>query len=111
LYPSKIARLHLHAKTKAHFTLGVKANSNQAFLLMQNLKSAPKGYKLGVEAEIEKTFSISAKLVINAEFHGLLLVTKAEKRIPSNLRSQFATLGANVQVFINILHQCSCIYY
>jgi hypothetical protein len=28
---------------------------------------------------------------------------KAEKRIPSNLGGQFATLGANVPAFINIL--------
>jgi hypothetical protein len=29
-------------------------NSNQAFLLVQMLKSAPKGFTLGVKAEIEK---------------------------------------------------------
>jgi hypothetical protein len=29
-------------------------NSNQAFLLVQRLKSFPKGFTLGVEAEIEK---------------------------------------------------------
>jgi hypothetical protein len=29
-------------------------NLNQAFLLVQNLKSAPKGFKLGVKAEIGK---------------------------------------------------------
>jgi hypothetical protein len=32
-----------------------------------------------------------------------VLAPKAEKRIPSNLRGQFATLGTNVPAFINIL--------
>jgi hypothetical protein len=98
LYPSNIARLHLHAKTKAHFTLGVKANVQlkSSIPIGAKVEISPKGFQLGVKAEIEKIFSICPKLVINAEFYGLLLATKAEKRIPSNLRSQFATLGANV---------------
>jgi hypothetical protein len=32
-----------------------------------------------------------------------LCTLEARKRIPSNLGGQFATLGANVQAFINIL--------
>jgi len=36
-------------------------------------------------------------------FHGLVIGLKAlKKRIPSNVGGQFATLGANVQTFINI---------
>jgi hypothetical protein len=37
-------------------------NSNQAFLMVQNLKSAPppKVFTLGVKAEIEKTYFQSA---------------------------------------------------
>jgi len=61
-----------------------------------------KGFTLGVKADIEKSFSICSKLVINAEL-GLVLAPKAEKRIPSNLGGQFATLGANVPAFITIL--------
>jgi hypothetical protein len=42
-------------------------NPNPAFLLVQKLKSAPKGFTLGVKAEIEKNFSICPKLLINPE--------------------------------------------
>jgi len=34
-------------------------NLNQAFLLVQKLKSAPKGFTLGVKAEIEKNKILS----------------------------------------------------
>jgi hypothetical protein len=70
----KIARLHLHAKTKAHFTLGVKANVQlkSSIPIGAKVEISPKGFKLGVKAEIGKTFSICPKLVINAEFYGLV---------------------------------------
>jgi hypothetical protein len=42
------------------------------------------------------------QVLINAELYGII-GPKVEKRKPSNLRGQFATLGANVQAFINIL--------
>jgi hypothetical protein len=41
-------------------------------------------------------FSICPKLLINAELYGLVLAPRLEKRISSNLGSQFATLGDNV---------------
>jgi hypothetical protein len=40
---------------------------------VQKLKSAPKGFTLGVKAEIEKIFSICLKLLINAGLYGLVL--------------------------------------
>jgi hypothetical protein len=41
-------------------------NPNPAYLLVQKLKSAPKGFTLGVKAEIDnKNFSICPKLLIN----------------------------------------------
>jgi len=49
-------------------------NPNQAFLLVQKLKSAPKGFTLGVESELEKILSICRKLLMNAEFYGLVLL-------------------------------------
>jgi hypothetical protein len=64
---------------------------------------SPKGFTLGVKAEIEKIFSLCPKLLINAEIYGLVLAPRLKKRIPSILGSQFATLGANVPAFINIL--------
>jgi hypothetical protein len=77
-------------------------NSNQAFLLVQKLKSAPRAFTLGVKAEIEKIFSICPKLLINARTLWPCIGPKAEKRILLNLGSQFATLGPNVSSFTNI---------
>jgi hypothetical protein len=49
---------------------------NQAFLLVQKLKSAPRAFfTLGGV----KVFSICPKLLINAELHGLVLATRLEK--------------------------------
>jgi hypothetical protein len=80
----------LHKESRPRF------NANQVFLLEQELKSAPKGFTLGVKAEIEKIFSISPKLLIN------VLAPTLKRRIPMNLGSQFATLGANVPAIFNI---------
>jgi len=44
----KIIRPTLHKESRPRF------NSNQVFLLEQELKSAPQGFTLGVKAEIEK---------------------------------------------------------
>jgi hypothetical protein len=55
-------------------------NSNQALLLVQNLKLTPKGFTLGVKAEIEKKiFSICPKLLMNAELYGLVTSPKMLK--------------------------------
>jgi hypothetical protein len=49
-------------------------NSNQAFLLVQKLKSASSmGFTLGVKAGVEKIFSICPKLLINVELYSLIL--------------------------------------
>jgi hypothetical protein len=42
-------------------------------------------------------------LLVNAELYGLVLAPKAGESIASNLRGQFATLGANVSAFISNL--------
>ncbi len=68
-------------------------NPNPAFLLVQKLNSAPKGFTIGVKADIEKKISICPKLVINAEHYGLVLAPMEKKRRASNLGGQFATLG------------------
>jgi hypothetical protein len=54
-------------------------NPNQAFLLVQKVKSAPKGFTLGVKAELEKIFSICPKLLLNAKLYGLVLAPRLEK--------------------------------
>jgi hypothetical protein len=67
------------------------------------LKSAPTGFTLGVEAELEKVFSICPRLLINAELYGLVLAPRLKKEVSLNLGGQFATLGANVSAFIRNL--------
>jgi hypothetical protein len=55
-------------------------NSNQAFLLVKKFKFSPKGFTLGVKAEIEKIFSICPKLLISAELLWPCIGPKAEKK-------------------------------
>jgi hypothetical protein len=58
-------------------------NPNPAFLLVQKLKSAPKGFTLGVKAAEtqKKNFSICPKLLlINAELYGLVLAPRLKKK-------------------------------
>jgi hypothetical protein len=52
---------------------------NRAFLLVQKFEISPKGFTLGVKADIEKNFSIRPKLLINAEHYGLVLVPRLKK--------------------------------
>jgi hypothetical protein len=66
----------------------------------QNWKKGKKRVKAVIE---KKNFSICPKLLINVELYGLLLAPRLKKSKPSNLGSQFATLGADVPAFINIL--------
>jgi hypothetical protein len=76
-------------------------NPNPAFLLVQKLKSAPKGFTLGVKAELEKIFSICPKLVINAELYGLVLAPRLEKGYHRIWEANLQTLGTNVPAFIS----------
>jgi hypothetical protein len=46
---------------------------------------------------MEQIFSICPKLLIDVELYGLVFGPKAKKRIPTNLGSQFASLGAKQQ--------------
>jgi hypothetical protein len=66
---------------QARFTLGVWANVQPKSSIPIGAKDeiSPKGFTLGVKAEIEKNFSMCPKLLINAELYG----PEAEKRIPS----------------------------
>jgi hypothetical protein len=55
----------------AHFTKGVKANVQlkSSIPLGAKIEISPKGFTLGVKAELEKIFSICP----NAELYGLVL--------------------------------------
>jgi hypothetical protein len=80
---------------------------------LQSLKTVPsKMWKAPatfrkVQFPITETFRPGRVLKVQRESHRWSLQPcigpKAEKMIPSNLGGQFATLGANVPAFINIL--------
>jgi hypothetical protein len=76
-------------------------NSNQAFLLVQKLKSAPKGFPLGVKAKIEKIFSMWPKLLINAELYSLVLGPSLKK----------AQTLKHTSLLISIVPNCKFFYY
>jgi len=78
-------------------------NPNQAFLLVQKVEISPNGFTLRVKGELEKIFLICPKLLINAELYGLVLAPRLEKGYHQIWEANFATLGANVSAFINIL--------
>jgi hypothetical protein len=59
--PIMSLQLTLHTESRPMF------DSNQAFLLVQKLKSASRALHLRLKAEIEKFFSIYPKLLIDAE--------------------------------------------
>jgi hypothetical protein len=61
-------------------------NPNQAFLLVQKLKSTPRAFTLGVKAELEKIFSICLNLLINVELYNLVLAPRLRKGYPANLQ-------------------------
>jgi len=72
-------------------------NPDQAFLLVQKLKSAPRAFTLGVETEIEKIFSICPKLLINAELYGLVLDPRLKKGYHQLWEANLQPLGPMFQ--------------
>jgi hypothetical protein len=46
---------------------------------VQKVEMGPKGFTVGVKAEIEKIFSIYPKLLINAELYGVELASRPKK--------------------------------
>jgi hypothetical protein len=77
----------------APFTLGVRANVQPKCRLPIGVKVeiSPKGFTVGVNADMKKNFSICPILLINDDHYGHVFDPKAEKRIPSNLGGQFVT--------------------
>jgi hypothetical protein len=66
-------------------------NPNQSIpTIGAKVEIGPKGFTLGVKAEIPKKNSICPKLLINDEVYGLVLAPRLKKRIQLNLRGQFA---------------------
>jgi hypothetical protein len=66
-------------KSKARFTLGVRADvqSKSSIPIGPKVELGPKGFTVGVKAEIEKIEkSICSKVLINAELYGLVLAPR-----------------------------------
>jgi hypothetical protein len=60
---------------------------------------APKGFTVGVKAEIFfKCFQSAPKLLINAELYGLVLAPRLKK---DTMEANLQPLGPNVPAFIN----------
>jgi hypothetical protein len=84
----------LHKESRPRF------NSNQVFLLEQELKSPPKAFILGVKAETEKIFSICPKLLINAKLYGLVLAPRLKKGYQRIWAANLQPLGTMFQQFL-----------
>jgi hypothetical protein len=72
--------------------------SNQA-----KVEISTKGFTLGVEAEIEKIFSIYPKLLINAELYGLLLAPMLKKKDTIEFGKPICNPWDQCSTFINIM--------
>ncbi len=77
-------------------------NSNQTFLLVQKLKSAPRVYTRSQGWTRKNLFNLP-KITNKCWTLWPCIGPKSGKRIPSNLEGQFVTLVANVLTFINFL--------
>jgi hypothetical protein len=67
--------------TQARFTLVVRADiqPKSSIPTGARVEIGPKGFRLGVKAEIENIFSIYPQLLISAELYGLVLATRLKK--------------------------------
>jgi len=71
---------------------------------------SPKGFTLGVKAELQKIFSICPNLPINAELYGLLLAPRLEKGYQGIWEINLQPLRSRFQHLLISLHQCYNIY-
>ncbi len=81
-------------------------NSNQAFLSMQKLKSAPRSVHQESRLKQKKIFSICFKqlLIRNAELYSFVLTPSLKKKGYHEIwEANVQPLGANVPAFINIM--------
>jgi len=85
----------------ASFTLGVRANvqPKSSIPIGAKVEIGINSFTLGVKAEIEKVFSISPKLLINAELYSLVLTRRVKKGYHRIWEANLQPLG-----------QCSSIY-
>jgi hypothetical protein len=93
------------SKYEAHFTQGVKANVQlkSSIPIGGKVEISPKGFTLGDKAEIEKIFSICARLLINAELCHLDMAPRLKKGYHIIWEANLQPLASNISAFINIL--------
>jgi hypothetical protein len=72
-------------------------NPNQAFLLVEKLKFALRGFTLGVEAEIENIIFNLPQLLVNAELSGLVLVLRVKNGYHRFWEANLQPLGSMFQ--------------
>ncbi len=96
---------------EARFTLGVRADvqPKPSIPTGGKVEISSKGFTPGVKAELEKIFSICAKLIINAELYGLVLAPRLEKGYHRIWEANLQPLGQMLQHLLS-WHQCSSIY-
>jgi hypothetical protein len=71
----------MHNVIQAFFTLRVRANvkPKASIPIGGKVEISPKGFRLGLKAEMEKIFPICPKLLLNAELYGLVLSPRLKK--------------------------------
>jgi hypothetical protein len=71
----------LRSASKAHFTLGVRANvqPESSIPIGAKVEISPKGFTQGVKAEIEKNKFNLTQVLINVELYGLVFAPRLEK--------------------------------
>jgi hypothetical protein len=81
LQGSSLGAPTLHHVIQAFFTLRVRANvkPKASIPIGAKVEISPKGFTLGLKAEIENIFSICPKLLINAELYVLVLSPRLKK--------------------------------
>jgi hypothetical protein len=105
-------RFKAPSKYEAHFTQGVEANVQlkSSIPIGAKVEISPKGFTLGVKAEIEKIFSICPRLLINAELCGLDLARRLKKGYHKIWEPNLQHLGPMFQHLLMSCHQCSSIH-
>jgi hypothetical protein len=72
-------------------------NPSPVFLLVQKVEIGPKGFTLGVKAEIEKKLFNLPQVLINAELYGLVLAPRLEKGYHQIWEANLQPLGPMFQ--------------
>jgi hypothetical protein len=110
--PDNCLGLFSVAGSKAHLTLGVRADvqPKSSIPIGAKVEISPKGFTVGVKADIENNFSIGLRLIINAEHCPLVLNPRLKKGYQQISEANLQPLGPMFQHFIIPWHQFSSVY-